>query len=173
MYKESWVHLVKDKFAQASILLPVDWTPLDFLPGILFFVGIGFSFYFINKIKFAEHLSFHAILLSLVLISATLTIVPKIEHHSQRPAIDFFKKLKNKNVYVFPVGYKSYAHWYYFEVPNSKNDIRKNEETLLYGNLDKPVYFITKINCDFLDNKPELVEKISQKGGFKFYKRIN
>ncbi|MFI5205113.1 MAG: hypothetical protein ACHQF2_11510, partial [Flavobacteriales bacterium] len=96
---------------------------------------------------------------------------PKIESHSQRPAIEFFQRLKGKDVYVWPVGYKSYAHWYYFEVPPTNNKVRIDETALLYQKVDKPVYFITKSNSDFLDNKPELVEKTGEKGGFKFYRK--
>ena len=99
------------------------------------------------------------------------TIVPKIEQHSQGPAINFYESLKGKDVYVWPIGFRSYAHYFYFNVPNKNNADRQDENFLLYGKTNKPTYFVTKINEAFLDNKKEDFTLLKTEGGFKFYKR--
>lgn len=169
--KESWVNNVKDSFAQACIMLPVAWSYADMTAGFLLLVGITIGFILLKNQHIKPFLINQVFMLAIVLTVALITIVPKIEMHSQRPAIEYFESFKGKDVYVWPVGYKSYAHWFYFEVPATENNTRKNEDTLLFGKVNKPVYFITKYNSDFLDRHTEIAVKTGEKGGFKFYRK--
>ncbi len=169
-FRESIVPMVNDKFAVAAMRMPVDWPLWLTLGGILFLLGIFISFNYLRKNNIL-FFSFSMLTSTTTALLFTLFfIVPKIEKHSQGPAIEFLEKHKNEKVYVFPLGYKSYAHYYYFKVPNENNELRKNEEYLVYGKIDRPTYFITKINNDFLKDKKD-IKLIGAKGGFKFYLR--
>ncbi|MCB0697979.1 MAG: hypothetical protein KDC07_11475, partial [Chitinophagaceae bacterium] len=91
--------------------------------------------------------------------------------YSQRAAIEFFESLEGKDVYVKVLGYKSYAHLFYTKRMPQANPNHYNEEWLLYGDVDKPTYFICKImNADAYRTLPQL-EEIGSKNGFVFFKR--
>ena len=126
-------------------------------------------------------------IVQVIIIQVTvLHFTPKIEAYSQRAAIDFFESFRGKDVYVHPLGYKSYANLFYTEKIAStdlhyqsiridrngkEQEPEANEKWLLYGKIDKPAYFI----CKIMDEKkyavmPQL-EEIGSSNGFVFFKR--
>jgi hypothetical protein len=99
------------------------------------------------------------------------TVVPKIEGYSQAPAINFYKSIAHKDVYVTTTGFYSYAPFFYFEKMPGGNSQGSNREWLLNGEIDKPVYIVAKSTSKNLsDNDPDY-RFIKQEGGFKFYLR--
>lgn len=169
-FRESLVPYIKDKFAVDCLMQEVNWQPWLAVWGLLFLIAVFVGFILLRKNNIPQFLFLQALTTGLVLFAFLLTVVPKIEMHSQRPAIDFYKEMSGKDVYVWPLGFKSYAHLFYFKVPPTQNQQRQDEQFLLYGAIDKPVYFVTKSNNDFLDSK-EGIKQIGRKGGFKFYLR--
>jgi predicted esterase len=97
-------------------------------------------------------------------------VVPKIEGYSQGAAISFYQSLKGKDVYVEPVGFKSYAQLFYFQKQPTKIK-RTTEEYLHADNLDKPTYFVMKITADSAIKANPKLQLIEEKNGFLFYKR--
>ncbi|HYG52661.1 MAG TPA: glycosyltransferase family 39 protein [Flavobacteriales bacterium] len=170
-YRSLLIPFVKDPFAIACMQQNVPWQPWTVCWGIVFFIGVFIGYRYLRRNAVQCFLTVQGALTGLTLIGFLLTVVPNIEAHSQRPAIEFYKLLKGKDVYVFPLGFKSYAHYFYFEVPPTKNKERLDETFLLYGPIDKPAYFVTKANSDFLDLKSDAFTLIKTEGGFKFYKR--
>ena len=77
-------------------------------------------------------------------------------------------------MYIQVLGFKSYAHLFYFQKPESKLPQQKDgeyENWLLNGKVDKPVFFITKIDrFDEYRNNSNL-EVIKEENGFVFLKR--
>jgi 4-amino-4-deoxy-L-arabinose transferase-like glycosyltransferase len=171
VYRASIIPMVKDKFAIACMQQQVNWQLWTICWGIIFLAGIFIGYRYLRRNAVHCFLTVQSVLTGLVLMGFLLTVVPNIEKHSQGPAIEFYQSLKGKDVYIFPIAFKSYAHYFYFEVPPTKNKERLDETFLLYGNIDKPAYFVTKANSDFLDQKKNLFSLIKSKGGFKFYKR--
>lgn len=170
VYRASIIPYVKDKFAVACMQQVVDWSLLLTIWGIVFLTVISIGFILLKRQQIMSYLSIQGLTTGLVLFGFSATVVPLIEEHSQGPAIEFYENMKGKDIYVYPLGFKSYAHFYYFEVP-ATNNLKRNDETwLLNDPTDKPVYFITKANNDFLD-KREGVTLMYKKGGFKFYSR--
>ncbi len=102
----------------------------------------------------------------------TISVVPKIEGYSQRPAINFYKSLAGKDAYVTPYGFKSYAQYFYFQ---KKAAVKMGEEEeqnyLLRGAINKPAYFVVKITETKFDTICADCKLIKQEGGFLFYKR--
>ena len=116
-------------------------------------------------------------------------VVKKIETYSQGPMIEFLQDLKGKKVYVAPVGFKSYAQYFYFEQSREANVFKKIRDEkfggeavlytplevqvrqfMKYGDIEHDAYFITKVTTVELDTIPH-IDFLYQKGGFKFYKR--
>ncbi len=164
--------LFNDPFAVANMEADVNWTGFEAIPGI-FLLGILIaSFYFLKKklaIKgFATLFFGTAIFIHLVLF----TSINKIEHYSQRAAIEFFKSKMNEDCYVKPFGYKSYGHLFYTKKPPVTNEKSYDWNWLVSEKADKPVYIITKIHREkqFVKEHPQF-ERIGAKNGFVFFKK--
>jgi hypothetical protein len=101
----------------------------------------------------------------------SIFIVPKVEQYSQAAAIEFYESKKGQDVHVEVLGFKSYAHLFYFQKQPDKTKKNQSIDSLLNGKVDKPVFFVSKIGRveNFLSN-PNL-EVLYQKNGFVFLKR--
>jgi len=189
--------IIKDDFAMASLGTRVEWGGYEFLPGSLFLAGALFfliRFYKSGAAKMAFGL-FITTLLSIWLL--TLTITGKIEQYSQGPAIEFYENLQGEACYVETLGFKSYAYLFYTQRQPAHNSpamltyIEKNRSQMvkdghaaafsfnlmslnwmLLEKIDKPAYFVIKVNYadEALKSHPGLKE-IYRKGGFAFLKR--
>lgn len=162
---------VKNKFAQANMQAQVNWTGLETVAGILliFTIIIG-----LRKLKKKDYDRSAWIFFggtAIVVFSITALIVPRIEKYSQGAAIEFLKQRQGEDCYVKTIGYKSYADIYYTQKEKPVNQNYYNLEWLLAGNIDKPVYFVTKLTrLPRFSNYKELKE-LYRKNGFVFLKR--
>jgi len=94
-----------------------------------------------------------------------------VERYSQRALIEFFKSHAGEDVYLKNIYFHSYATYFYGETTPPKNKNYYDEDWLLTGDIDKDVYFVTKVHrADQLKKYPE-VKKIGEKNGFVFFKR--
>jgi hypothetical protein len=115
-----------------------------------------------------------------------LHFTPKIEAYTQGAAIDYFKSFQGKDVYVHSLGYKSYAELFYTNKQPATNahyqSIRidkngrelqpeANEKWLLSGNVDKPAYFICKIQDSAKFAAAPALTGTGSSNGFVFFKR--
>ncbi len=95
-------------------------------------------------------------------------VVPKVEVYSQRAAIDFYRELQGKKVYVYPLGFKSYAHLFYTKKPPGMPDVSVSE--LLRCQAPYPAYFVAKVNnADEFARRYPVLKKMYAKGGFVFF----
>ncbi|HLP12098.1 MAG TPA: glycosyltransferase family 39 protein [Flavobacteriales bacterium] len=172
VYRQSIIPLVKDQFAVACMKQDVPWQLWTVAWGVLFLAGIVAGYFYLRRNAVHCFLTVQSVVTGLVLFGFLLTVVPNIEKHSQGPAIQFYEKFSTQKVYLFPVGFKSYAHYFYGKVPQENNAQRQDETFLLYGKLDRHALFVTKANSDFLDQKKEGFRLLFKEGGFKFYERI-
>ncbi len=162
---------VKDKFAQANMEAQINWTGLESVAGILllFTIIIGLRKFKRKDYKRSAWVFFSGTALVVFLI--TVLIVPAIEKYSQGAAIEFLKQRQGEDCYVKTIGYKSYADVYYTNKEKPANQNYYNLEWLLAGNIDKPVYFVTKLTrLERFSNYKELKE-LYRKNGFVFLKR--
>ena len=188
-------NLIDDKFAVDSLQTPVTWLGFEWVIGILFLV---FSIYFFVNLHKGKKYMYGLFATSLATIwLITLLIVPKVEPYSQGPAIEFYKSLKDKDVYVETIGFKSYAYMFYTNRQPQHNSadmlryINKEREQqskaggeefefslyslnwMLQKNIDKTAYFAAKTTEieNIKRDHPDLIE-LYRKGGFVFYKRL-
>jgi len=162
---------LKDPFAAASLNVNVHWSGFESFIGIFYFFAVILAIVFFNKKQ-----NWRAILLlfystAICLFVYLLTVVPKIEKYSQGPAIDFYESLQGKNVYIWPIGFKSYAQYFYAKKPASPVYGETDEQLLLKGNITKPAFFVVKVTNTGFDTSCNNCKLIKQEGGFKFYKR--
>jgi hypothetical protein len=165
---QNWIH---DEFAVANLQANGNWSGFELIPGILFPVAIIFILTRIQK----ENILKRSVLLWLTTmiftISAIMLIVPKIEKYSQNALIGFYKSHAGENVYLKNIYFKSYATWFYGTTTPPENAGYYDENWLLTGDIDKDVYFVTKIHLAKKMNEFNDIRKIGEKNGFVFYKR--
>lgn len=171
-----WAEKVKDPFARENLLTPVDWSGWEFIPGLLFTLGLCAGLYLLIKRKFLPYLLLQAGLTLLYLNSLNLMIVPKVSQYTQASAVEFFQKAAYEDAYIIVEGYKSYAQFFYgrvepFPFPEIPKDRR--EDWMRTGEIDRPVYLITKIHRmdeGFLERNSEFKE-VKREAGFVFFVR--
>jgi 4-amino-4-deoxy-L-arabinose transferase-like glycosyltransferase len=190
IFKEHFFPFIKDPFAVAGFSNPeVTWSGLEPFIVLFFISGIVGFIYFWKKGELLKAIKLKALMISLTLSLTMVFVVRKIETYSQGPMIEFLEDLQGQEVYVAPVGFKSYAQYFYFKQPEHPNIFKKMQDEkfggvptlytplevqvrkyMMNGDIDYDAYFITKIQTNDLDSLPH-IEHLYSKGGFKFYKR--
>lgn len=159
---------IKDQFALGNLKAQVSWS---YLVSILALTYLLLTQYFIwskkNLSKCLPHLFAST---TIFLLFIMMLVVPRIEKYSQNAAILFYKSKTAEDCYIDTYGFKSYAHYFYSKMPPHNNPKAKDEEWLLSGKTDKPIYIVTKINkqAKFEDAYPHF-KLIETKNGFCFY----
>ncbi|HVM87691.1 MAG TPA: glycosyltransferase family 39 protein [Puia sp.] len=162
---------VEDKFAQGNMEADVHWSGWEGIVGTTLVMAIIIGIIQLRKNNFqkAAWILFGGTAITVFMASAV--IVPKVERYSQGAAIDFFIERQGEYCYVNTLGYFSYAQLFYVQKEAPTNLNSYNEQWLLTGNIDRPAYFVSKV--DRIDNYkkyPDLKE-LYRKNGFVFLKR--
>lgn len=162
--------LIHDPFAVENLKADVHWMGFEFLPGLLFLLAIIFIFTRIKKTAPVKR----ALFLwgtTLAFTLSVLLLVPRIEKYSQNALIEFFKSKAGEDVYIKNLYFRSYATYFYGETQPTDNPNFYDDDWLLTGDIDKDVYFVTKIHrAEQLDKYDDL-EETGRKNGFVFYIR--
>lgn len=162
---------LKDPYAAASLNVEVHWNGFESWIGIGYFIAVIVAVYFFKKRQIMKGAMYIFYATASFLFIYLIAVVPKIEKYSQGPAIEFYESMQGKDVYIWPVGFRSYAQYFYARKPQKPVYGEAEQEFLLKGPIDKPAYFVIKNTYDKLDSTCNNCELIGQKGGFKFYKR--
>ncbi|MEO6838455.1 MAG: glycosyltransferase family 39 protein [Ginsengibacter sp.] len=162
---------LKDPFAAASLNVNVHWSGYESFIGIAYFITVLFAVILFYKKQNWRGILFLFYSTAVCLFIYLLAVVPKIEKYSQGPVIDFYQSLQGKDVYVWPIGFKSYAQYFYAKKPATPVYGEKDEEFLLKGDITRPAYFVVKITNTGFDSTCNKCMLIKQEGGFNFYKR--
>ena len=166
--EKDWIH---DAFTVGNLQASGHWSGFEFIPGILFPLAVIFILRRLSKEQVLERAIYLWITTLIFTFSVITTVVPKVERYSQRALIEFFKSHANEDVYLKNIYFRSYATYFYGETTPPENKNYYDENWLLTGDIDKDVYFVTKVHrADQLKKYPE-VKKIGEKNGFAFFKR--
>ncbi|WP_343673423.1 glycosyltransferase family 39 protein [Chitinophaga sp.] len=162
---------VHDTFAQANMAADVHWSGLEGIVGILMVVTIIVGIRQLNRHAYLKAAVTYFVGTGLVIFLAAAIIVPKVEKYSQAAAIEFFEQRQGEDCYVTTLGYWSYAPFFYTHKEKPVNQNSYKEEWLLTGDIDKPVYFVTKV--DRVDGYKQYssLKELYRKNGFVFLKR--
>ncbi len=169
--KERLYSFISDEFTLANIALPVPWTYLDCLPGLSYFLLSIVAYYFFQRRAIIQFVTWSSIATTVCLMLGVKLIVPKIEAHIQKPVIEFYKSLEGKPVYVITIGFKSYAPLFYFRQPKEHAVATKDIQWLLTGELDKPAYYVLKVNDKAKISVYPDITLSRVEGGFIFCRR--
>lgn len=160
--------LFNDPFAVSNLDANVNWTGWEVIPGIFLCWVLFTSIFFLRAAKRILVLFIGtAIFINLVLYFS----VGNIEQYSQRAAIEFFESKRNEDCYVKPIGYKTYAHLWYGQRPDTLRPESRDLNWLMSEEADKPVYVITKIHKLKHLEHIENLKEIGRKNGFVFLKK--
>ena len=162
---------VNDPFVRGNMEADVRWSGWESLIGIVLLSVIIFGIRHLNKGEFNKAAWIFFCGTAVVVFLASAIIVPKVERYSQGAAIDFYAERRGEDCYVTPLGYKTYAHLFYTQKPRPQNEKSNDLEWLLTGDIDKPVYFVSKLDrTDRFSGYPQLKE-LYRRNGFVFLKR--
>ncbi|MDX1477126.1 MAG: glycosyltransferase family 39 protein [Saprospiraceae bacterium] len=161
---------ISDPFAAANLQAQVTWSTWQIIPGMLLTGAVITSVVLFKRGQAHRGMVWLCGMVALTVFLVSLIFIPRIERYSQGAAIDFFKTLQDEDCYVDVLGYKSYAQYFYTRKQPPAGD-RVSEEWLLTGTLDKPAYFVTKVNKQDRYLAYPGVEVLYEKNGFVFLRR--
>lgn len=175
---QKYLQYIKDDMTRYVLQAKITWGFVDFLPGtMLLLLLIPFIVFFIRK-KYLESILMIFATTSITMILLIFLLTPKIEAYTQKSTIDYFSRFKNIDCYVQPIGYKSYAHYFYAKVPKESSRYYNNnipedkEKWLLTGDIDKTVFFSSKKTSWMeISKKYKNLIYLYERNGFVFYKR--
>ncbi len=161
---------IKDPFAEANLRADVHWNGFEFLPGLIFLAGMIFFMFFLKKPK-VSITGIFAVTIFFTYFNVVF-ITPKIEGYSQRAAVEFYTSLRDREVYVATLGFKSYAQLFYARIKPYEDPRGADTGWLLTGDIDRPAFFVFKIQRmkKYTQDFPQL-EILYEKNGFVFAKR--
>jgi len=165
---------VEDTFARGNMEAEVHWSGWEGLIGIGMVVTLVIGIRSLSRQDFSRAARYFFVGTALVIFFASAIIVPKVERYSQGAAIDFFIARQGESCYVHTLGYKSYGDLFYTHKEKPTNPHADDEYWLLTGPIDKPVYFVTKVDrIEKYEGRPEYPElkELYRKNGFVFLKR--
>jgi 4-amino-4-deoxy-L-arabinose transferase-like glycosyltransferase len=171
-YKDILITKIKDPFAVACLDANAGWTGYEFVVSLVLVSGIIlFAIFWFKQRQKAVYI-LTGFVAAFIFLSMYL-ITPRVEMYSQRTAVEFFKSVSDEDAYLLTLGYKSYAQLFYGKSRDHMNPDSKDENWLLKGNIDKPVYISAKSykKVHYQEEYPDL-QLLYEKNGFAFFKRI-
>ncbi len=164
----NWIH---DAFTVGNLQASGGWSGIEFLPGVFLVASVILILLRIPKSEVIKRAVYLWIATLIFTFSVITLVVPKVEKYSQNALIEFFKSHAEEDVYLKNIYFRSYATYFYGETTPPKNENFYDENWLLTGDIDKDVYFVTKIHrADRMKAYPD-IQKIGEKNGFVFFKR--
>ena len=173
--------VVRDPLVRATLAVRVGWSPMDLVVGGAYFVAISLALATLwGRRKDARRFAAILFVATAIIVPLALArIAPKVERYTQATPIAFYESLRGCQCYVAPLGYKSYAHLFYARVTPERSARAARvgggpdhfEEWLLSGPIDRPAYFVSKMDkADRWRGRPGL-EVIGGRNGFVFFRR--
>ena len=171
MMHTAWlVPLVKDPFARECLAYPGHWSYWETCVGLGYAAALIAAAVLAGRKRFAA--GFAVLLLSsaLCLQAAMILFVPKVENYAGAGPVRFYKSLQGKDVYAKSL-FKSYADLFYTQKQPGGNPNSYDEEWLLNGAIDKPAYFVCRIDKAQQYRKMPQLREIKAEYGFVYFVR--
>lgn len=162
---------IKDPFAVGNLSANVHWSYWECLWGILYLLAVWIAVLMMKR-RFIIGMQCLALTQVLMIQVVLIWATPKVEAYTQRAAIDFYQSKKGQDVYVQVLGFRSYAYLFYTAKTPSLNPGYYKEQWLLNGQVDKPTFFVCKIQDAAQYRKHPKLKELYEKNGFVFFERI-
>lgn len=157
-----------DPFTREALGARIHWSGTEWLIGLVMLLGIIFSCIQILRRNPSGMLVLN--LVTLLFVSTSMYLfTDRIEGYTQRTAIKFYKGLRGQDVYVNTLGFKSYAHLFYFDKQPTDPGTDDSVKNLLENPQQKDAFFVMKVDKreHYLTLYPDL-EVLYEKSGFVF-----
>lgn len=188
--------LIKDKFAAANLDASLPWPRYYVLAGSVFMTLVVVAFVWMKRGAF-NGVALLYVSCGLLIGQTMNFFTPLIEPVTQGTAIEFLEEHADEDAYLNVLSYKSYAQYFYGRKrpadvnspklreyiqakidaghmdawPDSEQFMQEERQWHLHGDIDKPVYFLTKnVKAEQYRAMPQLQE-IGAKNGWVFFKR--
>lgn len=171
LYKARLIPLIKDPFAVGNLQADVHWNYAECAFGIVYLVLVWVSVLMLKR-QFRRGMLLLAFTQVAMIQIILLQFAPKIEGYSQRAAIAFYESQQGRDVYVQVLGFHSYAHLFYTQKKPSANPGYYQAGWLINGAIDKPAYFVCKIQDAAQYRSNQNLKVLYEKNGFVFFERI-
>ncbi len=165
---------IKDQMTRLVLSADVYWSGYESLIGLGLIIVIILAIIAINTNQIFKGITILFLGNFLIFTIFIYIYAPRIVQYTQGAVIEFLQSKTNCNCYIEPLGYKTYAHYFYgkrkIEQSPIYHKMNKNEfhNYLLRSEIDKPVYFIIrKPSLDDFMNQFELII-LYEKNGFAF-----
>jgi len=170
MHKEIITPLIADKFAVACLQRPIHWSYHESLIGIGYAAVLALSVGLLLRKKYASGFASLFLSSALCLQLFMIDMVPKMEKIAGGGPIEFYQCLKGKNCYACSL-FRTYADLFYFGKMPGINPRDHDREWLLSGPIDKPAFFVCRI-----DKAPEYrgkydLHELKDEYGFVYFRR--
>ncbi len=163
--------LQQDPFALANMDAEVHWSRRASIVGIVLLSALILGHLLHRQGKYRASLISVFGGTAMFVWLALYFFINRIEGYSQLAAIEFFEKRQNEECYVITHGYKSYAQLFYTRKPMITDPRSYNEEWLLTGDVDRPVYVVCKVTSVAELAVVPTLNEIYRKNGFVFWER--
>ncbi|OAV42732.1 hypothetical protein A3850_015950 [Lewinella sp. 4G2] len=178
-----WIHFVEDAELVSRLELNVEWPWYTFLPAIVGVAGIV-AWWVLGRRAGPNTAAARSRLLGtrgsallfltpLLLLTSLYTIVPRVQTYSQGAPTQFFRQLAGRDVYVGTAYYKSYAHYYFAELPPDRYaEGCQERQCRFHEKITKPLFFASplRVTEQVLREVPDAI-LLRSEGGFSFYVR--
>jgi hypothetical protein len=162
---------IKDRFALESFQANVNWSGNEWLVSLVLLVGL-LVYLFVTRWRYKTAYIIITISTAIFSFLTMVIITPKIEQYSQNAAVEFYESIADEDCYLGTLGFKSYANLFYSKMKPPTDEDWHIRDWLIFGDIDKPAYFVTKITKKekLLRDYPTL-NILYEKNGFVFCKR--
>jgi hypothetical protein len=173
------MRMVSNPFVRATLAAPVGWSPVDLLVGGAYLVGILYALVALSSGgKDAQRFAGILFVATAIVVPLALArIAPKVERYTQATPIAFYESLRGCDCYIAPLGFKSYAHLFYGRIPPERSARAagvapdRYEAWLLSGPIDRPAYFVSRLDKADRWRAQRGLEVIGARYGFVFFRR--
>jgi hypothetical protein len=173
---KGWIlshHWIKNAYSTASLAVNGEWKGFESIAGFVLVIGIVIFIIAWRKKMFDRAVKVLMIAMPVFLMVAMIFIVPRVETYSQRALIDFFSSVSDEDAYLGTIGFKSYAHLFYGQIKNNRDDRARDTHWLLDGEIDKPAYFAVRIDkSEKVLQEHQDLKVMYEKNGYIFLKRL-
>jgi 4-amino-4-deoxy-L-arabinose transferase-like glycosyltransferase len=163
--------LTKDPFGQANLGAAVTWSGWEAAAGVWLLAVLIIAHTLHARGRMRQSL---VVLFGGTALFVTTTLyffIDRIEGYSQRAAIEFFEARQGERCYVITKHYKSFAHLFYTRKQEVMDLRAHDDEWLLHGDIDRPVYVVSKITSAAEISGIRTLKEIGRKNGFVFFQR--
>ena len=161
----------QDQFALANLDADVHWNLVACSAGLFLLAALIVSHFLHTQKKYRASVITTFGGTALFVWLTLFFFINNIEGYSQRAAIDFFEARQNEKCYVITRNYKSYAQLFYTKKPAVTNVLAYDENWLLTGDVDRPVYVICKVTSAEEVAAEPMLKELYRKNGFVFFVR--